>query len=314
VCHPARAEFLAGGWSWLRILELKPDAAAVELTQLGDTWVEWLDDLDRVRLMKIITSCLADFFYDLGRGELDIEDAIDRIDAIAASIFEDVPLTVRIASATDVGLRRDHNEDACYPYPEQQDRESQPEILRDRLAIICDGLGGHEGGEVASTMAIATIERLLQTLLRQVEDESEPFSPDSFMEQLVKIVQLVNDQIVALNDQQQRLAQQRMGTTLVMAVLPRPQGKFGSEVYIVGVGDSRVYWLDRKGCKQVTLDDDVATRDSVMGYNLYAYSSQRVDGGALIQALGTRSSDMLCPGCNGFVLTTTFCCCSVRMA
>jgi serine/threonine protein phosphatase PrpC len=49
------------------------------------------------------------------------------------------------------------------------------------------------------------------------------------MEQLVKIVQLVNDQIVALNDQQQRLAQQRMGTTLVMAVLPRPQGKFAQK-------------------------------------------------------------------------------------
>ncbi|AFY68724.1 protein serine/threonine phosphatase [Thalassoporum mexicanum PCC 7367] len=288
-------DFLRVDGPWLRVLELKPDATATELTQLGDRWVEWLDDLDKSKVDEDYYELLAEFFYDLGRGDLEISDAIDRIDAIANRIFEDVPLTVRIASATDVGLRRDHNEDACYPYPEQQNREAQPDILRDRLAIICDGLGGHEGGEVASAMAIATIERLLKTLLQQVEDESEPFSADSFMEQLVKIVQLVNDQIVALNDQQQRLAQQRMGTTLVMAVIPRPYGKFGSEVYIVGVGDSRVYWLDRHGCKQVTLDDDVATRDSVMGYNLYAYSSQRADGGALIQALGTRSSDLLIP-------------------
>jgi hypothetical protein len=54
--------------------------------------------------------------------------------------------------------------------------------------------------------------------------------------------------------------------------------------------------------RQVTLDDDVATRETTLGYNFYAYSSQRIDGGALIQALGTRGSDMLVPRVQRFFI------------
>jgi serine/threonine protein phosphatase PrpC len=116
------------------------------------------------------------------------------------------------------------------------------------------------------------------------------------------VTRVVNNQIVAINDQQQRQAQQRMGTTLVMAVMPRPHGKPSNEVYIVHVGDSRVYCVTEKNLRQVTLDDDVATRETTLGYNFYAYSSQRIDGGALIQALGTRGSDMLVPRVQRFFI------------
>ena len=56
-----------------------------------------------------------------------------------------------------------------------------------------------------------------------------------------------------------------------------------------------IYWITPESCRQVTLDDDVATRETTLGLNFYAYSTQRVDAGALIQALGTRSSDVLVP-------------------
>jgi protein phosphatase len=80
-----------------------------------------------------------------------------------------------------------------------------------------------------------------------------------------------------------------------MVIIPRPQGQPCNQVYVVHVGDSRIYWVSPQNCRQVTLDDDVATRESVLGYNFYVYSHQRVDGGALIQALGTRASDSLVP-------------------
>lgn len=208
---------------------------------------------------------------------------------------------MRIASASDVGMQREHNEDACYPDAKRQKRAEQSEGLRDRLAIVCDGLGGHDGGEIASSLAIKTLEQQLKTLLNHAETDPD-FSSQGFIAQLEMVVRVVNNQIVAINDQQQRQAQQRMGTTLVMAVMPRPHGKPSNEVYVVHVGDSRLYCVSRQNLRQVTLDDDVATRETTLGYNFYAYSSQRIDGGALIQALGTRGSDMLVPRVQRFFI------------
>jgi len=281
---------------WVRLLELQADVAAVHISQLGDIWVQWLD-LAKPEIAELI----AEFFYSLGRGEYDINSAIAYLDQMTLKVMENQPLTVRIASASDVGQQREHNEDACYPDLKRQKRTQQTDSLRDRLAIVCDGLGGHEGGEVASSLAIKTLEQQLKTLLQQAETDPD-FSAQGFIAQLEMVARVVNNQIVAINDQQQRQAQQRMGTTLVMAVMPRPNGKMSNEVYVVHVGDSRLYCVTKDNLRQVTLDDDVATRETTLGYNFYAYSSQRIDGGALIQALGTRSSDMLVPRVQRFFI------------
>lgn len=281
---------------WVRLLELKPDIAAVHISQLGDIWVQWLDFAK-----PEIAEPIAEFFYSLGRGEYDINGAIAYLDQLALKTMKAQPLTVRITSATDVGRQREHNEDACYPNVKHQKRSEQVEGLRDRLAIVCDGLGGHEGGEVASSLAIKTLEQQLKTLLHQAENDPD-FSAQGFMAQLEMATRVVNNQIVAINDQQNRQAQQRMGTTLVMAVMPRPMGQMSNEVYVVHVGDSRLYCVTKDNLRQVTLDDDVATRETTLGYNFYAYSSQRIDGGALIQALGTRGSDMLVPRVQRFFI------------
>ncbi|PZU97989.1 MAG: protein-serine/threonine phosphatase [Pseudanabaena sp.] len=281
---------------WVRLLELQADVSAVHISQLGDIWVQWLD------LAKPeIAEPIAEFFYGLGRGEYDINGAIAYLDKLAIATMKNQPLTVRIASATDVGMQREHNEDACYPDAKRQKRSEQAEGLRDRLAIVCDGLGGHDGGEVASSLAIKTLEQQLKTLLHQAENDPD-FTAQGFMAQLEMATRVVNNQIVAINDQQHRQAQQRMGTTLVMAVMPRPMGQISNEVYVVHVGDSRLYCVTKDNIRQVTLDDDVATRETTLGYNFYAYSSQRIDGGALIQALGTRGSEMLVPRVQRFFI------------
>jgi serine/threonine protein phosphatase PrpC len=281
---------------WVRLLELQADVAAVHISQLGDIWVQWLD------LAKPeIAEPIAEFFYSLGRGEYDINGAIAHLDKLAIATMKDQPLTVRIATATDVGMQREHNEDACYPDIKRQKRSEQAEGLCDRLAIVCDGLGGHEGGEIASSLAIKTLEQQLKTLLHQAETDPD-FTAQGFMAQLEMATRVVNNQIVAINDQQHRQAQQRMGTTLVMAIMPRPMGQISNEVYVVHVGDSRLYCVTKDNLRQVTLDDDVATRETTLGYNFYAYSSQRIDGGALIQALGTRGSEMLVPRVQRFFI------------
>ena len=281
---------------WVRLLELQADVSAVHISQLGDIWVKWLD-----QAKPEIAEPIAEFFYSLARGEYDVNSAIAYLDKLTLKVMQNQFFTVRVASATDVGQQRNHNEDACYPDIKRQKRSEQTESLRDRLAIVCDGLGGHDGGEVASSLAIKTLEQQLKTLLNQAENDPE-FSSQGFIAQLEMVARVVNNQIVAINDQQQRHAQQRMGTTLVLAVIPRPNGQPSNEVYVVHVGDSRLYCISKDNLRQVTLDDDVATRETTLGYNFYAYSSQRIDGGALIQALGTRGSDMLIPRVQRFFI------------
>jgi len=284
---------------WVHVLELHPEAEGqpVSMGLLGDYLLEWCDHAH-----PEIAEVAAEFFYTLSRGSFDAQGAIAFLDQQLSQQGRSMPLTTRIATSTDVGLRRDHNEDACYPYPHRLRRSQQSTLLRDRLAIVCDGLGGHEGGEIASGLAIKTLEQQVQILLRQVQNDRDSFSPRSFADQLAAIVRVVNNQLVALNDQQQRQAQQRMGTTLVMAVVPNPQGESERQVFVVSVGDSRVYLCTRDRPYQITLDDDVATREATLGYNLYVYASKRYDGGALIQALGTRSSDQLQPRVHRFII------------
>jgi protein phosphatase len=273
--------------AWIRVLELLVDEEEVKLADLGNLWIDWLESA-----RPEVSDALADFCFGLSRGEFDLAGAIAVIDKLRSQLAPSQlsNFHIRIASGTDKGPRRDHNEDNCYPTPEAQKRLQQSKILCDRLAIICDGLGGHEGGEIASSMAIKTIETELEIVLTELDNDSAPFSPTQFMHRLDQVTRKANDQIVALNDQHQKQAQQRMGTTLVMAVIPHPH-----EVYIVNVGDSRLYWLQHQSCDQVTVDDDVSTRDVILGFSFYAHAAQRIDGGSLIQALGTRSSELLYP-------------------
>src|SRR4051812_50086156 len=54
------------------------------------------------------------------------------------------------AGATDVGRKRDHNEDALLVLPEH------------KVAVVCDGMGGHEAGEVASGIGVETVKRFFE--------------------------------------------------------------------------------------------------------------------------------------------------------
>src|SRR5438552_9112951 len=60
------------------------------------------------------------------------------------------PMGFEYAGATDVGRKRDHNEDALLVLPEHS------------LAVVCDGMGGHEAGEVASGIGVETVKRFFE--------------------------------------------------------------------------------------------------------------------------------------------------------
>lgn len=186
-----------------------------------------------------------------------------------------------IFTDTDTGPKRRHNEDACYPAPKTT---VQVAAKAAALAIVCDGVGGQERGEVASQLAVETLVKGVSNL--SLNSNSNPLACS---QALTQAVCTANDAISSRNDSENRQERRRMGTTLVLA-LARAQ-----QMYLAHVGDSRAYWIAPEGCYQVTVDDDLASREVHLGYLLYRDAIHCPNSGALLQALGMGSAASLYP-------------------
>ena len=130
-------------------------------------------------------------------------------------------------SATDVGKKRDNNEDAygfCV-------------TSFGSLFIVCDGMGGHAAGERASAIAVKTIQEYFQS--------SEP---NDVISVLTESIQHANRNIWEEARNSQDLA--GMGTTCVLVFITK-----SGETYIAHVGDSRCYHLSQKGLLSVLTTD-----------------------------------------------------------
>jgi serine/threonine protein phosphatase PrpC len=274
------------------------------LQQLGECWASWFKEAQ----MPVKTQ-LHEIYQQMQAEEPSYSAIARQLNQLLLEESAKLPWHYQVAGATDSGPRRQQNEDTCYPTLSDLLAESaSQDPLIHHLSIVCDGIGGHEGGEVASSLAVQCIKLQVQAILNEVQEDTSLMMPDTVGEQLAAIIRVANNLIAAQNDAQKREARQRMGTTLVMALhLPQqvktPTG-FGHthEVYIAHVGDSRAYWLTPHSCQQLTVDDDVATREVRTGRSLYQPALARLDAGALTQALGTRDADLLRPTVQRFII------------
>jgi protein phosphatase len=271
----------------VRLLELRFDpATAPTLPQLGEFWQQLLSESK-----PVIAEFVNQISNSLIQGEINSsEQLITVLDRGLAELGRSQTPTITIGTQTDTGPSRQRNEDACYP-PSGTVLSKPPQPTA--LAIVCDGIGGHEGGNVASNLAIETIQQQVQQLTKVPYDHIEP---SLLLADLESAVAVANDKISQRNDGEHRQGRQRMGTTLVMA-LP-----VAHEMYITHVGDSRAYWITRQGCYQVTLDDDVASREVRLGYAVYREAVQQSASGSLVQALGMSPSTSLHPTSQRFIL------------
>ncbi|NJR17194.1 MAG: SpoIIE family protein phosphatase [Calothrix sp. CSU_2_0] len=281
--------------SIVKLLELHADREkASTLADLGEFWRANLLPKTKNAIAEFLTKiCDALISKKIHSGEqlvavLDqglIE--LGRAENSSGGIFNS---SVKIVTKTDTGPSRQRNEDSCYP-PSGSKVSKPPQPTA--LAIVCDGIGGHEGGNVASNTAIEVIQQKVNSLAREARDRIDPASLISDLEQAAAAA---NDKISQRNDIEGRQGRQRMGTTLVMA-LP-----IAHEIYVTHVGDSRAYLITRQGCYQVTLDDDVASREVRLGYAVYRDAINQGASGSLVQALGMGSSNSLHPTAQRFVL------------
>jgi protein phosphatase len=274
--------------SLIRLLELHFDHNATpNLANLAQVWLP-LSSTARPE----INGFLQQICQWMQQGRLrSSEELLTLLDRGLAVCGQAQTRQVQVATLTDQGPSRQRNEDACSPAsgtvatatlsaaPTKGGAAQLP------MVIVCDGIGGHEGGNVASNLAINTI----QQQFSQLPTDPMFLTPVSLKLQLESAIYVANDRISQRNDQEQRQERQRMGTTLVMALA------HAHEMYITHVGDSRVYRVTRTGCHQVTLDDDVASREVRLGYALYRDALQQAASGSLVQALGMSTSELLHP-------------------
>ena len=128
---------------------------------------------------------------------------------------------MKFAIKSDVGQRRKVNEDAAGYF------ESKNNIP---LMMVCDGIGGHNAGDVASSMALMAIGQAWEKT--HFDDMEE-----------------ANDDILSRSTQYADLY--GMGTTLVAACV------IGNQLMIANVGDSRAYVLRNFQLKQLTEDQSL---------------------------------------------------------
>ncbi|HTQ78196.1 MAG TPA: Stp1/IreP family PP2C-type Ser/Thr phosphatase [Burkholderiales bacterium] len=143
---------------------------------------------------------------------------------------------LEVASCTDPGMVRSHNEDSIAADPENG------------LVVLADGMGGYNAGEVASGMATTVITTEMQQLLAKVN----PFDIDQDTKQTVAS-RMIREQVLKANTSIYQAAQSQpqyagMGTTLVVCLF------YDNKIMVGHLGDSRLYRLRNGKFSQVTRD------------------------------------------------------------
>ncbi|MDJ0737083.1 MAG: protein phosphatase 2C domain-containing protein [Nostocaceae cyanobacterium] len=287
------------GWC-VRLLELYP-ADTLSLQQLGESWSPLIG-----AAKSQVSSELQKIIQQMLTGEGDLQSISSHLNKLLLSAAAHLPLTLKVAGATDIGVEPTQNEDACFP----TGSDSIEDPLLPRVSIVCDGIGGHEGGEVASKLALQSVKLQIRALLREVAQQVEIIPPDLLQQQMEASLRVANNVICNSNNEQKREGIQRMGTTMLMAIQVPQQLETASgwrsenahELYLVNVGDSRAYWITTNCCQLLTVDDDVVAREVGFGRSLYRQALQGEDATALTQALGAKDGEFLRPQMQRLIL------------
>ena len=136
---------------------------------------------------------------------------------------------------TDVGIKRSNNEDSYFAKKYNDDIS---------LYIIADGLGGYEGGEIASRLLTIKMSRYFEEHLNDNLNDEKVIS-NILLTSLYKI----NNEIYKMEKVNEKY--NGMGTTIVLVAV------IYKKIYYISIGDSRLYYIDEKfnNIVQITEDD-----------------------------------------------------------
>jgi serine/threonine protein phosphatase PrpC len=176
--------------------------------------------------------------------------------------------TLEIVRLTDVGQRRDHNEDAI----------ASDDTMG--FVVLADGMGGYKAGEVASEIAVLSItaelkEAMLDLRPGQVDAELNMQAEARLM---IDAVKNANDAIYQVSQTQPQCA--GMGTTLVV-------GLFTNNKLLVGhIGDSRMYRYRQEQLLQITEDHSLLQEQIKSGLITAEQAKYSANKNLVTRALG----------------------------
>lgn len=153
---------------------------------------------------------------------------------------------MEVSMQSDLGCQRTNNEDSFGYWEPDDERQFQ---RKGRLAVVADGMGGYEGGQEASRLAV-------ETLVARYRD----FGGDDPQQALVEALQAAHDQVRQYSFAHPEL--RGMGTTCTAAAIVRGTngGAESDALYFVHVGDTRLYLIRDSQIRRVTRDHSYVGR------------------------------------------------------
>ncbi|MBR6033160.1 MAG: Stp1/IreP family PP2C-type Ser/Thr phosphatase [Clostridia bacterium] len=135
-------------------------------------------------------------------------------------------------SKTDIGKMRNMNQDCIYVSPDDENI---------KLYILADGMGGYNGGEVASSLAVDSIKNYVNNHFSSIQLDKE-----SILQFLKEAMEYANKVVYQRSREDKEL--EEMGTTLEVCLI------YGDKVFIAHIGDSRVYRIRKNFIRRLTTD------------------------------------------------------------
>jgi protein phosphatase len=211
----------------------------------------------------------------------------EEVDDLPTAVLPMQLISLMDVGDTDRGGHRQHNEDffGIATTVESHRNNHGKTIKAQGVYVVCDGMGGHAAGEVASQMAAKSLLEYFQALMVK----GFPHNTE-----IAEGIAIANQKIYEVNQENASSGSGRMGTTLVMMIVQ------DTKVAIAHVGDSRIYRVSRKGgLEQMTVDHEVGQQAIQNGLEPeIAYA--RPDAYQLTQALGPHKNSYIQPDIHFF--------------
>ena len=176
---------------------------------------------------------------------------------------------IKAYARTDKGNVRENNEDYFYI------SNSLDEV---QLYLLADGMGGYNGGEIASKLAVQTAKNYIENNFKDIEKDK-----DSIIQLLGSSMEYAN--MVVYEKSKETPELQGMGTTLEICLI------YNNKAYIGHVGDSRIYRVRKQFIRKLTQDHSYVQKLVKEGTITKEQAEHHPQKNTLMKALG----------CNAFV-------------
>lgn len=138
---------------------------------------------------------------------------------------------MKISALTDIGLYRESNQDAC---------DFGAFETGDSWAVVCDGMGGVSGGQVASQLCV---EHVASAIKRNYRKSLTVKAAKNLLQSAITAANSI-----VFDKSQEDMSLKGMGTTIVAVIVIK------NVAVVAHVGDSRAYFMDSSIIKQITKD------------------------------------------------------------